>query len=175
MFLSVNSICSNDSVGRVGLAYFHANINTREIASPVGRICCCVGNLFSFWLTAWLEKKSHYQVKVTKSLSTSATKLSHKHTTFDSVLHHSICTERCWTVVFRTTAQSSLGAHYVLSLLRNSPSSAGELGAKVKIHLDEQEGWMCIIALEHIQITESEMTTGKIAFYIKCLLVWCSG
>lgn len=101
-------------------------------------------------------------MKVTKSFSTSATKLSHKHTTFDSALDHSICTERCLTV--RTTAQSSLGAHYVLSLLRNAPSSTGELGAKAKIHLVEQEGWMCIIALEHIQITEREMTTGKIGF-----------
>lgn len=56
--LSVNSVCSNDSVGLVGvrsLIYLHANINIRGIGNPAGRSCCCVGNLLSFWVTAWLE------------------------------------------------------------------------------------------------------------------------
>lgn len=56
--LSVNSVCSNDSVGLVGvqrLIYLHANINIRAIGSHTEGNCCCVGNSLSFLVTAWLE------------------------------------------------------------------------------------------------------------------------
>lgn len=56
--LSLNSVCSYDSVGLVGvcsLIYLQANINMRGMNSLVGRNCCCVGNFLSFWVTAWLK------------------------------------------------------------------------------------------------------------------------
>lgn len=56
--LLVNSVCSNDSVGLVGVwsfIYLRANINIRRIVSHAGRNSCWVGNLLSFWVTAWLK------------------------------------------------------------------------------------------------------------------------
>lgn len=78
-FSSVNSARCNDSVGLVGvrnLIYLHASINTREVGILVGEIRCSAGNLLSFWVTACLkkEKKKKRRMKVTKSLSTLATK-----------------------------------------------------------------------------------------------------
>lgn len=148
--LSVNSVCSNDSVGLVGvrsLIYLHANINIRGAGSPTGSQRRCLANLLSFRVTARLNEIAPRSGGGESFRRTSNTKVSHKQASLDlfdasllallrlrpvkrkSCVFPSLCGSR------GPVCRGALSAHYSLCLLMNIPGIAGSRVSRQHAHV----------------------------------------